>query len=241
MTELCYRIASVCSFRRNTTCSLDEIRVSEALCDFTRTALHLSLPAEIAALIASLARRTLDWNRVLSHESFEILPESPSVLRLKTERKWHVAIAHAVFESGFKYLCSIRVISLCTPHTQYVKRLSSSFGVVPLSADVSSSTHLMVSWPQVGGWEWWSSHGSARHQLFSTDYGSGGAATDAIVTICVDFSEETMSSTGKGSISFSCNNIDYGIAFADVVPPVNPAVSLYSKGSSVEIISVLRI
>lgn len=219
----------------------DEIDMSKALCHFTRSFLQLDLPAEIATLIAELAKWNLDWNRVKTHESFLIFEENPSIIRLMADKTWHVAVADTIFESGFKYSCSVRVISLCVPLLSLLHHLASSFGVVPVHCNVASTSHLMISWPQVGGWEWWNSDGSARHHLHSAEYGADDVSADDVITMCVDFTKETMSSSGKGTLSFSRGTDQYGIAFDNVIPPVHPAVSLYSKGSSLEIMSISRI
>lgn len=206
--------------------------MSEVLRTFAEELFKLDVPADISALIAGYSEQNLNWDRLNTGESFVISEESPSILRLTNDAVWSVAVADVIFERGFKFSFSVRVLDLGSDCFYW------SFGVLPAASSVLSSTHLMISWPKVGGWEWWYSRGIARHLLQSTPYGGNAVCDGALITVHVDFTKETMGSSNGGTVSFSGNSEHYGVAFDDVVPPVKPAVSLYSAGSSLEIVNI---
>lgn len=128
----------------------------------------------------------------------------------------------AVFDEGQKYSWSVKLFG----HGE-------SFGTIGV-VDVSSKR-----WDQVGGYEWWDDEGVVRHRFETHRYGKRHVwRHNDIITIHIDFSDLTLASSGRGTISFSRNGINYGIAFDTVKPPVNPAISSRSYSYSWEIVGI---
>jgi hypothetical protein len=228
----------VCVYSRRPKISAHEIQISQVLRNFVHDLFQIDVPAEISALIAALAENSLDWDRTSFSDYFVTAEENSSILVMLSRNLWHIAVAEMIFERGSKYSFSVRV-SLRESLLELGDKSSFySFGVVPVSSDVISAAPLMTGWPQVGGWEWWTSRGVIRHEGKKKRYAKRLLPLDSVVTIRVDFTKETMSATGKGTLAFSCNDDHYAVAYDNVVPPIKPAVSVFLRGSSVEITGI---
>lgn len=213
-----------------------KLEAIDALRQFTEDSLQLRVPDELLILIAAFGQGALQWD-LRSCDGCDISVKNHATLT-KSSQRWQVCVVDTLFEYGQKGSFSLKIVDNGS------SRLNEVAIGVSRECHVANqeSLKLQFEWAAVGRWDLWSNWSGIQGPDKYCSYRDYGFfyfwVVGDIITVTIDFSSKTMESTGKGTMVYKLNDKDLGVAFVDVEPPVQPAVSLLTSGCCLEIVEI---